>query len=369
MKKHFLLDPNITFLNHGSFGACPKPVFDAYQQWQLELEQRPIEFLGRRALSLLAESREKLAQYLNCAARDLVYFPNPTTAINMVVRNLDLQPGDEVLSTDHEYGAMDRTWRYFCEKKGAHYIQRHIPLPLSTHTDFVEHFWAGVTQKTKIIFLSHITSTTALVFPAAEICKRAREAGILCIVDGAHAPAQIDLDLQEVDADIYTGACHKWMMAPKGAAFLYVRRELQDSLDPLVVSWGYDSEPSFGSGIQFIDYHEWQGTRDIAAFLSVPAAIKYQREQDWGHVRARARNLLGVAIEKIQALIGMPPIHQRGTDKWQRSPSLKAWMVRLCKNAFMMNTASKFHIQNGTTNPFCGFPSRAIIHQKILTIL
>ncbi len=308
MKKHFLLDPNITFLNHGSFGACPKPVFDAYQQWQLELEQRPIEFLGRRALSLLAESREKLAQYLNCAARDLVYFPNPTTAINMVVRNLDLQPGDEVLSTDHEYGAMDRTWRYFCEKKGAHYIQRHIPLPLSTHTDFVEHFWAGVTQKTKIIFLSHITSTTALVFPAAEICKRAREAGILCIVDGAHAPAQIDLDLQEVDADIYTGACHKWMMAPKGAAFLYVRRELQDSLDPLVVSWGYDSEPSFGSGIQFIDYHEWQGTRDIAAFLSVPAAIKYQREQDWGHVRARARNLLGVAIEKIQALIGMPPI-------------------------------------------------------------
>ncbi|MBT3314851.1 MAG: aminotransferase class V-fold PLP-dependent enzyme [Anaerolineae bacterium] len=307
-KNHFLLDPNITFLNHGSFGACPKPVFDIYQQWQRKLEERPIEFLGRNAFSLLAESREKLADYLNCAARDLVYFPNPSTAINMVVPNLDLQPGDEILTTDHEYRAMDRTWRYFCAKSGAKYIQRNIPLPVTTHADFVENFWAGVTPKTKIIFLSHITSSTALVFPVTEICKKARKTGILCIVDGAHAPAQIDLDLSALNADIYTGACHKWMLSPKGAAFLYVRRELQDSLDPLVISWGYDSESGFGSGIQYIDYHEWQGTRDIAAFLSVPAAIDYQREQDWGHVRARCRNLLGVAVQKVQSLTGLPPI-------------------------------------------------------------
>ena len=308
MKKHFLLDPEITFLNHGSFGACPKPVFDVYQRWQRELEERPIEFLGRNAFSLLEESREKLAAYLNCAARDLVYFPNPSTAINMVVRNLDLQPGDEILTTDHEYGAMDRTWLYFCKKHGAKYIQKNIPLPVTTHADFIESFWEGVTSKTKIIFLSHITSVTALILPVAEICKRAREAGILCIVDGAHAPGQIPLDLTELDADIYTGACHKWMLAPKGAAFLYVRRELQDSLDPLVVSWGYDAEPGFGSGIQFLDYHEWQGTRDIAAFLSVPAAIEFQREQDWGHVRARCRNLLGVAMQKTQSLTGLPLI-------------------------------------------------------------
>lgn len=307
-KNHFLLDPNITFLNHGSFGACPKPVFDIYQQWQRKLEERPIEFLGRNAFSLLAESREKLADYLNCAARDLVYFPNPSTAINMVVPNLDLQPGDEILTTDHEYRAMDRTWRYFCAKSGAKYIQRNIPLPVTTHADFVENFWAGVTPKTKIIFLSHITSSTALVFPVTEICKKARKTGILCIVDGAHAPAQIDLDLSALNADIYTGACHKWMLSPKGAAFLYVRRELQDSLDPLVISWGYDSESGFGSGIQYIDYHEWQGTRDIAAFLSVPAAIDYQREQDWGHVRARCRNLLGVAIQKTRSLTGLPLI-------------------------------------------------------------
>ena len=315
MKKHFMLDPKITFFNHGSFGACPKPVFDIYQRWQRELERQPVEFLGRRAISLLAESREKLADYLNCAARDLVYFPNPSTAINMVVRNLDLQPGDEILTTDHEYGAMDRTWRYFCAKTGARYVQRSVPLPVTTHAEFVENFWAGITPQTRVVFLSHITSPTALIFPVAEICRRAREAGILCIVDGAHAPGQIPLDLSALDADIYTGACHKWLLAPKGAAFLYARREVQAWLDPLVVSWGYDAEPGFGSGEQFIDYHEWQGTRDIAAFLTVPAAIDFQREQDWDGVRTRSRGLVRVAQEKIHALTGLPPICAN-PDEW-----------------------------------------------------
>ncbi len=308
MKKHFLLDPEITFLNHGSFGACPKPVFDVYQRWQRELEKRPIQFLGREAISMLAKSRERLAEYLNCAAQDVVYFPNPTTAINMVVRNLDLQPGDEILTTDHEYGAMDRTWRYFSEKSGAKYIQRHIPLPVTSHADFVENFWAGVTSKTKIIFLSQITSTTALIFPAAEICRRAREAGILCIVDGAHVPGHIPLDLAALGADIYTGALHKWLMTPKGTTFLYVRRDLQDSLDPLVVSWGYDADPDYGSGHQFIDYHEWQGTRDIAAFLSVPAAIDFQREQAWDQVRAACREMIRNVQEEIHKMTGLAPI-------------------------------------------------------------
>ncbi len=308
MKKHFLLDPEITFLNHGSFGACPKPIFDVYQQWQRELEKRPIQFLGREAIPMLAKSRERLAEYLNCAAQDLVYFPNPTTAINMVVRNLDLQPGDEILTTDHEYGAMDRTWRYYCAKSGAKYIQRHIPLPVTSHADFVEHFWAGITPKTKIIFFSHITSTTALIFPAAEICKRAREAGILCIVDGAHVPGHIPLDLSALDADIYTGALHKWLMAPKGVAFLYARRDMQAWLDPLVVSWGYDAEPGYGSGNTFIDYHEWQGTRDIAAFLSVPAAIDFQREQAWDQVRSARREMIRSAEEKVRKLTGLTPI-------------------------------------------------------------
>jgi len=265
----FLLNPQIYYLNHGSFGACPRPVFERYQEWQRELETQPVEFLSRRVPTLLQDAREALASYLNCPAEDLVYFPNPTTAINMVARSLDLSPGDEILTTNHEYGAMDRTWRFIAEKTGAKYINHPFPLPVSSPVDFINQFWKGVTPKTKVVFLSQITSQTALTFPVSEICARAREDGILTIIDGAHAPGQIHVDLTALGADIYTGACHKWMCAPKGAAFLYASIEIQSWLEPLVVSWGYQAEQPGES--QFIDYHQWQGTRDIAAFLSVPA--------------------------------------------------------------------------------------------------
>ncbi|HBY06555.1 MAG TPA: hypothetical protein DEH22_01705 [Chloroflexi bacterium] len=208
-KELFLLDPDVIFLNHGSFGACPRPVFEVYQQWQLELERQPVEFLGRRASPLLAEARAALAEYLHCQPDEVVYANNPTTAINLIVRSLPLQPGDEILATDHEYGAMERTWHFVCQKTGAIYRQQHIPLPVSTSEAFVETFWAGVTPQTRVIFISHITSPTGLIFPIAEICQRARQAGILTIVDGAHAPGQIPLDLTALGADFYTGACHK----------------------------------------------------------------------------------------------------------------------------------------------------------------
>jgi isopenicillin-N epimerase len=337
-KADYLLDPNIHFLNHGSFGACPRPVFETYQGWQAELERQPVEFLGRRATELLAESRAALAAYLGAAADDLVYFPNPTTAINMVARNvarlscaksgastwpigrsapeaakspLRLRPGDEILTTDHEYGAMDRTWRYVCNQIGVRYVQRPIPLPVTTHANFVEHFGAGVTERTRIIFISHITSPTALTFPVAEICRRARAAGILTIVDGAHAPGQLPLNLTELDADIYTGACHKWLCAPKGAAFLYARAEVQPWLEPLVVSWGWEAEKPGPS--RFVDWHEWQGTRDLAAYLTVPAAIRFQAEHAWDDVRRRCHRLAVETRARIDALTGLPPI---SPDTW-----------------------------------------------------
>jgi isopenicillin-N epimerase len=200
---------------------------------------------------------------------------------------------------------MNRTWNFICRKTGARYLQKEIPLPVVSHEEFVESFWEGVTNQTRIIFLSHITSPTALIFPVEEICKRAREAGILSIIDGAHAPAQIDLDLSLVDADIYTGTCHKWMMSPKGASFLYTRKEVQEWLDPLVVSWGYDSEPGFGSGSQYIDYHEWQGTRDPAPFLAVPSAIDFMDRHNWLEVRQVCRNLARIARRKMNALTGL----------------------------------------------------------------
>lgn len=312
IKDLFMLDPGVVFLNHGSFGACPRKVFDVYQNWQRELELQPVEFLSRRSIELLASARAELADYLGVSDDEVVYFTNPTTAINMVARSLisnqeyPLQAGDEVLTTDHEYGAMDRTWQYICRKNGVRYVKVAIPLPVCDQTEFVEKFWSGVNARTRVIFISHLTSPTALIFPVKEICRRAREAGILSIVDGAHAIGQMRLNLKDIGADIYTGACHKWLMAPKGSAFLYARSEIQPWLEPLVVSWGYESE--YPSGSQYVDYHEWQGTRDLAAFLSVPSAIEFQDQQNWRQVRSQCHELAVETRDQLNEMLQQEPI-------------------------------------------------------------
>jgi len=317
LKTQFMLNPEIHFLNHGSFGACSRPVFQTLVEFQTLLERQPIEFLDRTISERLAQARAGLADYLNCPPDDLVYFPNPTTAINMVVRSLPLEAGDEILTTNHEYGAMDRTWRFMARRRGWKYTNRPVPLPVTTHQDFVEHFWQGVTSQTRVIFLSHITSQTALAFPVAEICRRARQAGIMTIVDGAHAPGQIPVDLADIQPDIYSGACHKWLCAPKGSAFLYASPQVQSWMDPLVVSWGYQAEKPSGS--QLIDYHQWQGTRDMSAFLSVPAAIRFQAEHNWPQVRAECRALLSETRQRVNDLTGLPPI----------CPDTPEWFIQL----------------------------------------
>ncbi len=305
----FLLDPDVVFLNHGSFGACPRPVFETYQRLQRQLESQPVEFLGRRAEDMMRASREALATYLNVNADDLVYFPNPTTAVNMIVRGVQLGPGDEVLTTDHEYGALERTWHVRCRERGA--ILRKHQANLSSPEAFVEDFWSAVTPATRILFISHITSPTAVIFPVAEICRRARAAGILTIVDGAHAPGQVPLNLATLDADVYVGACHKWMCSAKGASFLHARPDVQAWLRPLVYSWGwgddvYDAQDGMGE-TEFVRWHQWQGTRDLAAFLTVPAAIAYQAEHDWPARQRECHQLLRSALDGIQALTGLPP--------------------------------------------------------------
>ncbi|HET9590429.1 MAG TPA: aminotransferase class V-fold PLP-dependent enzyme, partial [Anaerolineales bacterium] len=233
LKEHFLLDPNVIFLNHGSFGATPKPVFREYQRWQLELERQPVEFLGRHITKLLADSRAALGEYLGTHADNLVYTQNATIALNIIARSLALGPNDEVLATDHEYGAMDRMWRFLSRERGFRYINQPVETPLPTEQDFVDSFWRGVTARTRAIFLSHITSSTALILPIQEIVRRAREASILSIIDGAHAPGQIALHLDSLEADFYCGNLHKWLCAPKGAGFLYARPERQPMLKPL----------------------------------------------------------------------------------------------------------------------------------------
>ncbi|MHB8468566.1 MAG: aminotransferase class V-fold PLP-dependent enzyme [Gaiellaceae bacterium] len=263
LRAEFLLDPDVTFLNHGSYGACPRPVFERYQAWQRELERQPVDFIGRRLPGLLAEARAALAAYVGAEADELTFVPNATTGVNVAARALGLRPGDEVLATDLEYGACDLTWEAVCERAGAVYV-RVDPATL------VER----IGERTRAVFVSHITSETGLLLPVEAIVSAARARGVTTIVDGAHAPAHVPLDLEALGADFYTGNCHKWLCAPKGAGFLHVRREWQGQVDGPIVSWGHRGEPTF------LSRTELQGTRDPAAYLSVPAAIEFVEAHD-----------------------------------------------------------------------------------------
>jgi len=306
-REPFLLDPAVTYLNHGAYGATPRPVFEAYQRWQRELEREPVDFLSRRSSERLAHSRAELAAYLGTERDTLVYVNNGTVGLNIVVRSLRLGPGDELLTTDHEHGGIDRLMRFMAQKLGFTLIKCPIPVPVTTHEALVERFMSHVTPRTRAILVSHLTSPTSLVFPVREICARARRAGIMTIVDGSHAPGQLPLALPDVDSDFYVGILHKWLCAPKGCAFLYARPTAQGLLDPLVVSWGW--EPKNPGPSRFVEFHEWQGSRDISAYLAVPDAIAFQRDNDWDELRGKCRALALHAQAEVSRLFGLAPYH------------------------------------------------------------
>jgi isopenicillin-N epimerase len=275
-------------------------VFECYQAWQRELEREPVDFISNRLGDLLAEARAALAAYVGAAADDLTFVQNATTGVNMAARALDLQPGDEVLSTDLEYGACDYTWEDVCRRAGALYVRAEIPLPLD---DVVDVLFAQRTERTRAVFVSHITSETGLLLPVEEIVARARAEGLTTIVDGAHAPGHVDLDLEALGADFYAGNCHKWLCAPKGSGFLHVREAWQDRVDGPIVSWGH-REPA-----SFISRTERQGTRDAAAYLAVPAAIDFVRAHD---DRARCVALAREARSLLCAVVGTEPLSADG---------------------------------------------------------
>jgi isopenicillin-N epimerase len=314
LKELFLLEPSIVFLNHGSFGACPRPVFKDYQAWQRRLERQPVKFLGREFSHRMRQARVALGDYLHAGADDLVFVPNATHGVNIIARSMEFSPGDEILTSNHEYGACNNAWEFICRKTGAVFVRQPISLPVISQEEVLEQFWLGVTPRTRLIFLSHISSSTALRFPVEAICIRARQAGILTFIDGAHAPGQISLDLEAIGADFYTGNCHKWMMAPKGAGFLYTRRERQRLIEPLVVSWGYCADEKTTTGSQYLDYLEWTGTRDPAAMLAIPAAIQFMQDYRWDEVRLNCHELLSQAVRRIGDLTGLTPIYPEGQD-------------------------------------------------------
>ncbi|SCY91908.1 aminotransferase class V-fold PLP-dependent enzyme [Flavobacterium caeni] len=306
MQSLFLLDPEVAYLNHGSFGACPKSIFDDYQKWQRELEAEPVQFITKNSLGYLQESKQALATFAGCGADDFVFTPNPTFAVNVIMRSLDLQPGDEILATDHEYGAMDRTWNFYTKKTGAKYVRANVTLPIVSKAQILEQFWKGYSAKTKVVFLNHMSSATALLFPVKEIVDKARALGLITIVDGAHIPGHIDLNIAELDPDFYTGTAHKWLLTPKGSSFLYVAKRYQSMLDPLVVSWGYESAAPGDS--QFLDYHEHQGTRDISAYLTLPAALKFRKDHDWESAIAQSKKMILDHYQEFCDLLGTQPI-------------------------------------------------------------
>jgi isopenicillin-N epimerase len=302
LREEFLLDPEVTFLNHGSFGACPRPVLERAQAWERELEREPVRFLVRRLPELLDGVRARLAAYLGAAAEDLAFVPNATTGVNIAARSLGLEPGDEVLATSLEYGACDLAWEWLCARAGARYVRAEVPLPIARPEDVVDALFAARTARTRVVFVSHITSGTGLLLPVDAIVARAHAEGLPVVVDGAHAPAQAPLDLARLDADFYAGNCHKWLCAPKGAGFLHVRPEHQDRIDGAVVSWGYDGETTFHSRV------ERQGTHEPSAYLAVPDAIDFQAERDWDEVRSRCQALAREARDRLCELLGTEPI-------------------------------------------------------------
>ncbi len=314
LARHFLLREDVTFLNHGSFGACPRPVFETYQAWQLELEREPVDFLGRRLNELMRVPREALAGELGAGAGDIVGLTNATTGLNIVAQSLDLKPGDQILTTDHEYSALEKTWAYVCRKTGAEVVVVKIPMPLVSEAQFTDAILAGMTNRTRVLFLSHITSPTALIFPIERAVAEARRRGIWSVIDGAHTPGHLQLDLDALGADFYSGNCHKWLMTPKGSAFLYARPEVQHLLDPLVISHGWTAqskEPgargAFGNS-PFIDEVEMQGTRDPSAWLSVPAALAFRRAHNWDGVAAQCRALAQETAMRLSELTGLDPL-------------------------------------------------------------
>ena len=270
---HWALDPSITFLNHGSFGACPRPVLDVQQAWRDQLEAEPIRFLGRDLNGRLATVREALGDFIGADPDDLALIANATGGANAVIRSLRFEPGDEIVTTDHEYNAILNVLRYVAERDGARVVIAELPFPAISTDDVVERVLAAVTQRTRLAVFSHVTSPTALILPVERLVPALTERGVDTLVDGAHAPGMVALDLDALGAAYYTGNLHKWVCAPKGSAFLHVRRDRQAGVRPGTISHGLNAPTAERS--RFRLEFDWQGTLDPTAWLAVPAAIDF----------------------------------------------------------------------------------------------
>jgi len=293
------LDPQVTFLNHGSFGSCPRAVLEFQQQIRQRLERQPVKFFVREFEGVLDEARAVLANFLGADSQDLVFVANATTGVNAVLRSLQLQAGDELLVTDHEYNACRNALNFVAERSGANVAIAQIPFPLRRVEEIQSAILGRVTPRTRLALLDHVTSQTGLVLPIESLVRELAARGVDTLVDGAHAAGMLPLNLNALGAGYYAGNCHKWICAPKGAGFLHVRRDRQSQIRPLVISHGANSPRTDRSG--FLVEFGWMGTSDPSAWLSVPEALRYVGSLlpgGWPEVMQRNR-ALALAARRI----------------------------------------------------------------------
>jgi isopenicillin-N epimerase len=301
INEHWLLDREITFLNHGSFGACPIPVLEAQTSFREQLEREPLRFLMREFEPLLDNARNQLAAFIGADEQDLAFVPNATTGVNAVLRSLIFAPGDELLTTNQEYNACRNTLDFIAERTGAKVIVAEIPFPIESPEQIIAAIIKCVSPQTKLALLDHIVSQTGLIFPIKQLVRELGNRGVDVLVDGAHAPGMVALNLEEIGAAYYTGNCHKWLCAPKGAAFLYVRRDKQDGIRPTTISHGANSPRADKSRFQL--EFDWMGTVDPSPYLCVPVAINFMGSLlsgGWPELMAK-NHILALAGRQILA--------------------------------------------------------------------
>ena len=304
MRELWTLDPEVTFLNHGSFGATPRAALEHQAEWRARLERQPLQFF-RDLEGLLDAARFKLAAFLGADGDDLAFVPNATSGVNTVIRSLVLEPGDELLTTDHAYNACRNALRWH-EDRGVKAIAARVPWPLEGPHQVIDAVLAAVTPRTRLLLLDHVTSPTGVVFPVAELVRRMNERGIDTLVDGAHAPGMLPLDLRALGAAYYTGNCHKWLCAPKGSAFLHVRRDRQALVRPLAHGHGLNANRTDRGPFRL--QNDWIGTADPTAYLTVPFCIDYLDQlMPWPQLMQRNHELAVQARRVLCAALGTPP--------------------------------------------------------------
>jgi len=300
MNEHWLIDPNVVFLNHGSFGSCPRPVLDFQTALRDRMERQPVQFLVRDLEPMLNDARAVLAQFVGANPDNLVFVPNATSGVNTVLRSLTFESGDELLVTDHEYNACRNALQFVASRAGAKVVVAALPFPVDSPGRLVEAILSRVTSRTRLVLVDHVTSQTALVLPIAEIVRELAARGVDTLVDGAHAPGMVPLRLEELGAAYYTGNCHKWLCAPKTAGLLHVRPDRQHLIHPLAISHGLTS-PRKDCSRYLIEFG-WPGTWDPTACLSVPEALRFLGSQLPGGMDAVQSRNRRLALEARQIL-------------------------------------------------------------------